>query len=149
MIITSSIFEDGKVIPTKYGYNFENINPPLSIKDVPSETKSLLLIMDDPDAVKAVGKVWVHWILYNIPPETTYIKENSIPKNSFVGKNDFNQISYGGPAPPDKEHTYIFKLFALNKILKTRKDITIDEINNQINNSIISQAKLSGRYSPQ
>ena len=73
--------------------------------------------MDDPDAMDAVGKVWVHWVLWNIPTNVNKIDENSIPKNSIEGETDFGEIGYGGPAPPDKEHTYIFKLYALDQNL--------------------------------
>ena len=148
MKLTSSAFLHGSIIPKKYGYKHGNISPPLTIENIPENTKSLILIMDDPDALKAVGKVWVHWILYNIPPNIKNIEENSIPQNSFQGKNDFDEIFYGGPAPPDKEHTYKFKLYALDKVLKTQEGITINEINNLIQNSIIDEAKLDGTFAP-
>ena len=82
MKLESYTFENGKVIPRKYGYKIENLSPPLQISEVPEGTKSLVLIMDDPDAMVAVGKVWVHWVLWNISPNTKEIHENTIPKDS-------------------------------------------------------------------
>ena len=115
LTLSSDAFSDGEVIPRKYGYKNGNYSPPLKISGVPENTVSLVLIMDDPDAMKAVGKVWVHWVLWNISPQITEFQENSIPSGSIEGKTDFGENGYGGPAPPDKEHTYIFKLYALDK----------------------------------
>ena len=98
MKLESYAFENGKVIPRKYGYKIENLSPPLQISEIPEGTKSLVLIMDDPDAMVAVGKVWVHWVLWNISPNTKEIHENTIPKDSIEGNNDFDIIGYGGPA---------------------------------------------------
>ena len=147
MKLTSSAFENNSIIPKKYGYNYGNISPPLEIKNIPEGTKSLVLIMDDPDAMEAVGKVWSHWILWNIPPETKEIKENSVPTNSFSGKNDFDEIGYGGPAPPDKEHTYVFKLFAL-KISINDRNLTNIELEKIIESNTISSSVLQGKFSP-
>lgn len=148
MFIESSAFENGGIIPKKFGYKFENISPPISIGDVPKGTISLALIMDDPDAMAAVGKVWTHWILWNIDPEIKEISENSLPKNSITGKNDFGEVGYGGPAPPDKEHTYVFKLFAL-KIPINNTTLTKLELEEIMNSNIISSADLKGKFSPQ
>jgi len=101
--LESKAFDNGGVIPRKYGYKNGNHSPPLKISGVPENTSSLALIMDDPDAMGAVGKVWVHWVLWNINPNTMELKENSIPSNCLEGKTDFGEIGYGGPAPPDKE----------------------------------------------
>src|SRR3990167_1388814 len=117
--IESSAFSSGGEIPKKYGYKNDNVSPPIKIRGVPPDTKSLALIMDDPDAMKAVGRVWVHWVIWNIDPTISEISEGSSPSCSVEGKTDFGEIGYGGPAPPDKKHTYIFKLFAL----KTKLDL--------------------------
>ena len=146
--MTSSDFENGETIPRKHGYKNENLNPTLKISDVPERTKSLSLIMDDPDAMGAVGKVWVHWVLWNIPPNTQEITENSIPANSIEGKTDFGEISYGGPAPPDKEHTYIFKLYALDTELNLEKGSSKTDLENSMKDHIIAEAKLEGKYAP-
>ena len=148
MKLESSSFKNGQEIPRKYGYKKDNINPPLIIKDVPPEAKSLAIIMDDPDAMKAVGRLWVHWLVWNISPKTTQIKENSIPENSIQGKTDFGEIAYGGPAPPDKEHLYIFKLYALDSELNVKKGSTKAQLEEAMKNHIISEAKLEGKYAP-
>jgi len=148
MFLTSSAFENGGTIPQKYGYKNKNRSIPLRIFEIPEETKSLVLIMDDPDAVGVVGKVWVHWVLWNISPNTKEIIENSIPQNSIEGKTDFDEIGYGGPAPPDKEHTYIFKLYALDIILNLKQGSTKIELEESMKKHILIEAKLKGRFAP-
>ena len=149
MKLESSSFENGGTIPKKFGYKNGNVSPSLIISEVPDSTKSLALIMDDPDAMGAVGKVWVHWVLWNIPKDVKQIDENSVPENSIEGKADFGGVGYGGPAPPDKEHTYIFKLYALDSVLNISKDSTKADVENVIQNHIIAEAKLTGKYAPQ
>ena len=144
----SEAFESGGVIPKKYGYKHGNISPPLKINEIPENTISLVLIMDDPDAMEAVGKVWVHWVVWNIDPKNSKFKENSIPTDCMEGKTDFGEIGYGGPAPPDKEHTYIFKLYALDKKLDVSKGSTKIEIELAMKNHILSETILKGRYTP-
>ena len=148
MKIESTAFQNGGEIPRKYGYKKENINPPIIIKEVPAQAKSLVLIMDDPDARGAVGKIWVHWIVWNIDPGVREINENSIPPNSIQGKTDFGEMAYGGPAPPDKEHTYIFKLFALDKKLNITPGSTKSEVEAAIKGHILAETKLEGKYAP-
>ena len=149
MKLLSSAFENNATIPKKYGYNHDNINPPFIIEDVPDKTKSLAIIMDDPDAMKAVGKVWIHWTLWNIPPETQKIHENQSPEKSNQGVNDFGEIGYGGPAPPDKEHCYFFKLYALSKSISLKNGSSIKELEDQISPNIIDECTLCGKYAPQ
>ncbi len=146
--LESDAFDNGGVIPKKYGYKNGNLSPPLKISGIPENTSSLALIMDDPDAMSVVGKVWVHWVLWNIDSSTTELKENSIPSNSIEGETDFGEIGYGGPAPPDKEHTYIFKLYALHKKLDSDKGSTKKQIEDAMNNHVIEETRLEGRYSP-
>ena len=148
MKLESYTFENGKVIPRKYGYKIENLSPPLQISEIPEGTKSLVLIMDDPDAMVAVGKVWVHWVLWNISPNTKEIHENTIPKDSIEGNNDFDIIGYGGPAPPDKEHTYVFKLYALNETLTLKQGSTKTDVEKSIKNNILDETKLEGKFAP-
>ena len=148
MKLESSAFETGKVIPRKYGYKHGNFSPPLQISEIPERTKSLVLIMDDPDAMGAVGKVWVHWVLWNISPDTKEISENSIPDNSIEGKTDFDEIGYGGPAPPDKEHTYIFKLYALDEILNLKQGAIKTEVEELMEKHILTEAILEGKFAP-
>ena len=148
MQIESNSFPNGGKIPQKYGYKKENINPNLIIKDVPTNAKSLVLIMDDPDAMGAVGKIWVHWVVWNIDPSTNEIQENSIPSNSVQGKTDFGEIAYGGPAPPDKEHTYIFKLYALDGRLNLDEGSTKVQVEEAMKNHVITQTRLEGKFAP-
>jgi len=148
MILESSAFENGGAIPRKYGYKNENLSVPLKISEVPEATKSLVLIMDDPDAMGAVGKIWTHWILWNISPNTKEITENSIPADSIEGKTDFDEIGYGGPAPPDKEHCYIFKLYALDTILSLEQGSSKTDVEEAMKKHILTEVKLEGKYAP-
>ena len=148
LILESNAFKNGEEIPKKYGYKNSNMNPPLQIKRIPQNTKSLVLIMDDPDAMGAVGKIWVHWVIWNIESTTTEIKEDSIPTGSIEGKTDFGEISYGGPAPPDKEHTYIFKLYALDNKLNLNEGASKIDVEKSMKNHILAEARLTGKYSP-
>ena len=144
----SSAFSNGNEIPKKYGYKNGNVSPPLSINNIPSNCQSLALIMDDPDAKAAVGKVWVHWLVWNISPEINEINESSLPPNCQEGSTDFGEVGYGGPAPPDKKHTYIFKLYALDSQLDIPSGSDKNQLESAMENHIISQSKLEGRYSP-
>jgi hypothetical protein len=146
--LESEAFDNGGVIPRKYGYKNGNLSPPLKISNIPENTSSLALIMDDPDAMGAVGKVWVHWVLWNIEPNVVELKENSITSDCLEGETDFGEIGYGGPAPPDKEHTYIFKLYALDQKLDADKGSTKKQIEEAMKNHIIAETRLEGRYSP-
>ncbi len=148
MILTSPAFDNGGTIPQKCGYKHENLSIPLKISGIPDNTKSLVLIMDDPDAMGIVGKVWVHWVLWNISPNTKEIIENSIPENSIEGKTNFDEIGYGGPAPPDKEHTYIFKLYALDVILNLKQGSTKVKVEESMKEHIIIETKLEGKFAP-
>ena len=146
--LSSDEFKNKDVIPKKYGYKNGNFSPPLKINYVPKNTSSLALIMDDPDAMGAVGKIWVHWVVWNIDPKISELKENSIPVSCIEGKTDFGEIGYGGPAPPDKEHTYIFRLYALDAKLNSTKGSTKNQIKKDMKNHIIAETSLKGRYSP-
>ncbi|HXV66563.1 MAG TPA: YbhB/YbcL family Raf kinase inhibitor-like protein [Nitrosopumilaceae archaeon] len=148
LTIESLAFTNGGEIPKKYGYKHDNINPPIKIRGVPSEANSLALIMDDPDAMKAVGKVWVHWLVWNIDPKTLEISEDSVPSGSIEGKTDFDEIGYGGPAPPDKRHTYDFKLFALKSKLELKQGSNKDQLENAMKGKILEQAILKGTFAP-
>lgn len=145
--LKSSAFGNGEEIPKKYGYKNGNVSPPLEITNVPENTVSLALIMDDPDAMGAVGKVWVHWIICNIDPNSN-LDESSVPSSCIEGQNDFGEIGYGGPAPPDKEHTYIFKLYALDTKLDVTNKIRKTDLEIMMENHIVAETKLEGRYSP-
>ena len=137
--ITSSNFDEGKEIPKEFGYKFENKEPKLDFKNVPKGTKSIGLIMDDPDAMAAVGKIWVHWLQYFDYPSQNLILE---------GKTDFGEIGYGGPAPPNGRHTYIFKGYALDVKLDLKEGYSKQELENAMKSHIIAEAKLTGTFTP-
>jgi len=139
MQLTSSGFSDGDEMPIELGYKNGNETPALSINGIPEGTKSLALIMDDPDAMGAVGKVWVHWLRI----------WNTDGGGSFTaGKNDFGEIGYGGPAPPDGRHTYVFKLYELDTDLDLKEGYSKQELEDAMKGHIIAEAKLTGTYAP-
>jgi len=140
--LTSSAFSDGNPIPRECGYKNGNKEPPLTISGKPEGTKSLVLIMDDPDAMAAVGKVWVHWVAWNIDPTKTELEK------STEGMTDFGEVGYGGPAPPDKRHTYVFKLYALDSELDLPDKSTKADVEKAMEGHIIEQTQLTGTYAP-
>ena len=148
--LTSSDFEDGGEIPRECGYKNGNKVPPLTISGIPEGTKSLALVMDDPDAMGAVGKVWVHWIVWDMDPINGEIRENlgDILSIAVEGITDFGEMGYGGPAPPDKRHTYVFKLYALDCELDLSNESTKADVEKAIEGHIIEQATLTGTYAP-
>jgi len=109
--ISSGAFQHNELIPPQFTCDGRNINPPLDIEDIPQEAKSLVLIMDDPDAP---GGMWVHWVVWNIPI-THRVEENSVP--GIEGMNDSKRNHYGGPCPPSGTHRYFFKVYALDSVL--------------------------------
>ena len=129
--LTSSAFSYGDEIPRQFGYKNGNEEPPLTINGIPEGTKSLALIMDDPDAMGAVGKVWVHWVVWNINPDTKRFND------ALEGMTDFGEVGYGGPAPPDKRHTYVFKLYALDTKLDLSNESTKADLEKAMEGHII------------
>lgn len=146
--LTSPAFNDGEAIPEPYGRETQNVNPPLRIAGVPGDAESLALIMDDPDAVEPAGKVWVHWLVWNIGPSRVHIPEAWEPTDPVEGTNDFERTDYSGPVPPDDTHTYRFKLYALNTVLELSADATKMELGQAMNGSVVAQTQLAGTYSP-
>ncbi len=136
--ITCSDFDEGAEIPKKFGYKFENKEPNISFNRPPSSTTTLALIMDDPDAMGAVGKVWLHWLQYHNLTESSPVE----------GKTDFDEIGYGGPAPPDKRHTYIFKAYALDTELELKEGFSKQELEDAMKGHILAEAKLTGTFAP-
>ena len=129
--LTSSDFSDGGEIPRECGYKNGNRAPMLKWNSLDAFPEgrwpiSFALIMDDPDAMEAVGKVWVHWVVWNIPPKQD--KLGLTHDDGADGMTDFGEVGYGGPAPPDKRHTYIFKLYALDIELDLPKESTKAEV---------------------
>jgi Raf kinase inhibitor-like YbhB/YbcL family protein len=144
--ITSSAFQEGGDIPSKFSRDGQNINPALRIEGTPSNAKSLLLIMDDPDA--PVG-LFTHWLVWNIDPKTTEIAEKSVPKGAVQGRNDYPTLGYGGPQPPSGTHRYYFKIFALDQMLDLKTGAKRAEVDAAMSGHVIAQGELMGRYSKQ
>ena len=140
--LTSSAFSYGDEIPRQFGYKNGNEEPPLTINGIPEGTESLALIMDDPDAMGAVGKVWVHWVIWNINPDTKRFND------ALEGMTDFGEQGYGGPAPPDKRHTYVFKLYALDSMLEIPNESSKADVEKAMEGHIIEQTQLTGTYAP-
>lgn len=148
MKLLSPAFSDGEKIPDKYGYPEKNVNPPLKIEGVPEDAKSLVLLMDDPDAVEPAGKVWDHWTVWNIDPDSKEIPEDSVPTEAVEGETDYGEKGYGGPNPPDKEHVYRFRLFALDEELDLPESSMKDDVEEAMEGKVLAEAKLTGRYAP-
>ena len=143
MKITSSAFQEGANIPSKFSCDGANTSPPLQISDVPSEAKSLVLIVDDPDAPSGL---FTHWAVWNISPQTSTIAEGSTPKG-MQGTNDFGKSGYGGPCPPSGTHRYYFKIFALDRELDLPFGAKRGQLDAAMKGHVIAQGELMGRYS--
>jgi hypothetical protein len=143
MKISSTAFTMNGSIPSKYTCDGMDINPPLTIENVPTEAKSLVLIMDDPDAP---GGMWVHWVVWNIDPAAKEIKENSVPPGSSQGMTDFRKQKYGGPCPPSGVHRYFFKLYALSSTLTLDPNAGKVAVEQAMKGCILAQTELIGLY---
>ena len=143
MNLESPVFEYNDPIPSKYTCDGENINPPLIISDVPKVAQSLVLICDDQDA--PMGN-FVHWLLINIDPKTEEIQERVLPKGAVECQNDFGKTFYGGPCPPNGEHRYYFKMYALTKKLDLDRNSTKADVLNAMEGFVVSDASLLGVY---
>lgn len=141
--LSSRAFSQNSRIPEKYTCDGENVNPPLRIENTHSDAQSLALIMDDPDAPKGT---FVHWILWNIHPQTTEIGENAIPEKAEQGYNNFGKHSYGGPCPPSGSHRYFFKLYALDTRLNLGPQTMKDDLVKAMEGHIIDATELIGLY---
>ena len=143
MKITSSALQEGPNIPSKFSCDGADTSPPLQISDVPSEAKSLVLIVDDPDAPSGL---FTHWSTWNISPRTRSIAEGSVPKG-VQGTNDFGKSGYGGPCPPSGTHRYYFKIFALDRELDLPLGAKRGQLDAAMKGHLIAQGELMGRYS--
>lgn len=146
MKLKSPAFEEGQLIPPIYTCDGDNINPPLEITDVPANAQSLALIVDDPDAPNGT---FTHWLLWNMSPLTREISENISPGVASQGMNGAGQQGYLGACPPSGVHRYHFKLYALNKNLDVTLNISREELEEEIEGSVIERAELVGIYSRQ
>jgi Raf kinase inhibitor-like YbhB/YbcL family protein len=150
--ITSSAFGHGQEIPTQYTCEGEDRSPPLSWSSLPEGAKSLALIVDDPDAPDpaAPKRVWVHWVLYDIPPTATALEEavttDGLPAGTKQGKNDWDRVGYGGPCPPIGRHRYFHKLYALDVELGDLGEPTRQALERAMKGHVLAAGELVGTY---
>jgi len=141
--LTSSAVKEGENIPRIYTCDDQNISPPVMWSGIPENTKSLALIMDDPDAPAGT---WVHWVLFNLKPDLTSLNGGDTG-GGIEGKNGFNRVGYGGPCPPrGSTHRYFIKLFALDRMLDLKEGVTKAQVEDQMRGHILAQGQLMGRY---
>jgi len=143
MKIESPAFKNDKLIPPKYTCDGEDINPALIISDVPQNAKSMVLIVDDPDAPAGT---WIHWTVWNIDPEVREIPENSCPRDGIEGITDSGKSRYGGPCPPSGTHRYFFKIYALSTLLNLGNSARSTDIEREMEGNILARAQLVGLY---
>lgn len=150
--ILSPVFADQGSIPKRYTCEGEDVSPPLSWTEVPSGTKSLALIVDDPDAPdpSAPQRTYVHWVLYNIAPDASGIgeneKKNGVPKGALPGKNDWGRTGYGGPCPPIGRHRYFFKLYALDTMLPDLGKPAKAQLLEAMQGRVVAETRTMGTY---
>jgi Raf kinase inhibitor-like YbhB/YbcL family protein len=142
MTISSSAFSDGQSIPAKYTCDGSDTSPPLAFASIPAGAKSLALVVDDPDAP---GGTFDHWIVWNIPLNTTTVAEGQSPKG-VAGRNGFGKDRYGGPCPPGGEHRYFFKLYALDTTLNLPPSSRKADVEKAMKGHILAEAQMMGRY---
>jgi Raf kinase inhibitor-like YbhB/YbcL family protein len=149
MKLASSAFDAGGMIPEKYSCKGEDMSPRLSWEGVPAGTKSLALINDDPDAPMGT---WVHWVLYDLPPDTKELSEripatDALPNGAKQGRNSWGRVGYGGPCPPPgPAHRYYFKLYALDQKLNLPAKLAKEELLKKMEGHILGQAELMGKF---
>ena len=149
--ITSSVFEDGGLIPAEYTCDGADMSPPLQWGVVPEGTKSIALICDDPDAPMGT---FVHWVIFGLPAETRELAENipsdeTLPNGAKQGKSDFGRIGYGGPCPPSGTHRYFFKIYALDTEVALAAGASKRELLGAMEGHILGQGQLIGKYKRQ
>ena len=149
LALTSTAFKEGEIIPKKYTCDGPDISPPLEWESVPANTRSLALIAEDPDAPMGT---WIHWVIYDIPPNVSELAENippekTLPDGAVQGKNDFRNIGYGGPCPPSGTHRYFFRLYALDTKLNLPPGSTKFDLVKAMRGRIVGEAQLMGKYS--
>lgn len=152
MQIRSMAFDPGSRIPSRYTCEGRELSPPLSFSGVPDQAKSLVLIVDDPDAPDPLAPrtTWVHWVLYNLPPDTSGIAEGvrdqDLPPGTRVGQNDWKRYRYGGPCPPIGQHRYFHKLYALDTELSDIRLETKANVEAAMKGHVLAEAHLIGTY---
>lgn len=143
MKISSPSFKNNEDLPSKYTCDGEDVNPSLEFGEIPEGAKSLVLIVDDPDATNGD---WTHWLLWNMSPQRLSIKENSVPEEATQGSTDFGSREYGGPCPVSGKHRYFFKLFALDTELKISSFSTKKDLLEAMSEHILGKAEMVGLY---
>ncbi|HZR81107.1 MAG TPA: YbhB/YbcL family Raf kinase inhibitor-like protein [Candidatus Binatia bacterium] len=150
--LRSPAFPANGEIPTKHTCEGEDVSPALEWSDVPPSAQSLALVVDDPEAPdpKAPQRVWVHWVVYDVPPSATGLPEgakgSSLPQNAKQGVNDWKRSGYGGPCPPIGRHRYFFKLYALDTALPSLRDPTKSQLEDAMRGHVVGEAQLIGTY---
>lgn len=147
--VTSTAFDEGGMIPSRYTADGDDISPPLQWEGLPEGTKSVAIINDDPDAPMGT---WVHWLVWNIPPTVSSLAEDrpadeQWPDGTRQGTTDFGRIGYGGPAPPSGTHRYFFKVYALDTMLDLPAGATKPQLEKAMEGHILAQGQLVGKYS--
>jgi Raf kinase inhibitor-like YbhB/YbcL family protein len=152
LALKSSAFTHNGEIPRRYTCQGEDVSVPLAWSGAPAATKSLVLVVDDPDAPdpKAPRMTWVHWVLYNLPPTANALKEGvksaDLPKGTLEGLNDWKRTGYGGPCPPIGRHRYFHKLYALDERLPAMESPTKAELEQAMKGHVLEKAELIGTY---
>lgn len=151
MNISSPAFTHNSSIPAQYTCDGANVSPPLAVSGAPQGTQSLVLIHDDPDAPMGTlrqgsEQAWVHWLLWNIDPQTREIPEGGVPAGAVEGTTSFRKTGYGGPCPPSGTHRYFFKLYALDVMLDLPPTAHIEQLEAAMAGHVIAQAELIGLY---
>jgi hypothetical protein len=150
--ITSTAFADGGGIPAKYTCDGDDVSPPLAWSGVPAGAASLVLIVEDPDAPDPVApkRTWVHWVLYDLPPESSGLSQgvdpSALPPGTLAGRNDWQRTGYGGPCPPIGRHRYFFKLFALDIRLPDHGRPSRADLERAMQGHVLAQTSLVGTY---
>ncbi|MCC6552910.1 MAG: YbhB/YbcL family Raf kinase inhibitor-like protein [Polyangiaceae bacterium] len=150
LTLTSSAFAANQEIPRRHTCEGEDVSPPLAWSGVPSDAKSLVLIVDDPDAPdpKAPRRTWVHWVLYNLPATATSLAEGGreLPEGTIQGHNDWQRSGWGGPCPPIGRHRYFFKLYALDRVLPDHGLTTKARLEQEMKGHVVARGELVGTY---
>ena len=144
LTLSSPAFQQDGHIPSKFTCDGADVNPALMIGSVPTGAKSLALIVDDPDAPSGT---WVHWVVWNLSPDTREIREHSVPSGASQGVTNFRKRAYGGPCPPSGTHRYFFKLYALDTTLGLGTDSTKAVLEKAMEGHILARSELIGLYS--
>lgn len=142
--VSSPAFKSGGSVPARFTCKGTDVSPPLQFRGVPKEAKSLVLIVDDPDAP---GGLFTHWLAWNIDPGTTQLSEKSVPAGAIEGTSDFGKHGYGGPCPPSGTHRYYFRIFALDQKLDLKPGAKRSAVEGAVKNHILARGELMARCS--